>query len=249
MGYIVYWVSDFILPTLIFYNLLIKKKHNYFIFGIFFYIFIFYVFGAKIFLAILSFIIFFYYLFVFNLKLKLFFFKNCFLLYGFFACFVLILILLLIQFESFNIFDSAKYLFTRIYFIQARNFYLYYDVFNFSDFYFFTNIQLLKEFGFHEISPSKLVSSFWGKGNLTSHYLSIEGIATLGVFGIILSSFILLFILRFIDDFEHFNDKENVLFIYYFIITTYFINVNLSVIILTHGLFILIFLCFLKLEN
>ena len=157
--------------------------------------------------------------------------------------------MLLIQFESFNIFDSAKYLFTRIYFIQARNFYLYYDVFNFSDFYFFTNIQLLKEFGFHEISPSKLVSSFWGKGNLTSHYLSIEGIATLGVFGIILSSFILLFILRFIDDFEHFNDKENVLFIYYFIITTYFINVNLSVIILTHGLFILIFLCFLKLEN
>ena len=251
-GYIVYWTTDLILPLLIFYNLIKKNKINYLVASIILYIAFYLIFGSNIFLAILTIILFYFLLYKVNIKIKNFFFKDCFQLYiliGSSVALIISILYLIYLFADVSEFSTAKYFFKRIYFIQSRNFYLYYDTFNTSAHYFFTNISFLRDMGLHEITPSKLVMSKHNYGNLSSHYLSVEGIASFGVYGLILSSFILFFILRFIDKFDYFSNQDGVFNIYYFIIATYFMNINLSVILFTHGLIFLVILCFLKLEN
>tara|TARA_B100000989_G_scaffold294411_1_gene273487 strand:- start:5052 stop:6398 length:1347 start_codon:yes stop_codon:yes gene_type:complete len=251
-GYIVYWTTDLIFPLIIFYNLIKKNKKNYFLFSIIFYIAFYLIFGSNVFLAILLIILLYFLFYKVDPKIRNFFFNDSmrfYLIIGISFTLIITIIYSIYLYIGIKEFSIGHYFFKRIYFVQSRNFYLYYDTFNSAAHYFFTNISILRDIGLHEITPSKLVMSNYPYGNLSAHYLSVEGIASLGVYGLILSSFILFFILRFIDKFNYFSNQDGVFNIYYFIIATYFMNINLSVILFTHGLIFIVILCFLKLEN
>ena len=134
---------------------------------------------------------------------------------------------------------------TRLFAVQGQIFYKYVDFFQKEPLIYFSHIRLFDAwYPFKDILPVLMKHSYGG-GNLNSHFWSTEGVASLGIVGIILSSVLVFGVFLIFNSFTASKDKRVIAFLLSSQCIV-FCNVPLSVFLLTGGFLLTGFIAYLS---
>ena len=220
-GYGYYFILYIVLPTFF----LIEKKYSNLLLVTFCYLLLYFFFKTKINLLFLS-------LILFQNQFPLFFKESQNFLFKFVIVFLFASLLGSIFF-SFN-YEITSLYFERIFLVIPKNLFLVFDYLNFNKPIYLSHISLFNSYYPLQTNFYDTIKIIYGGGSATSNSYIMEGLASFGLAGLFLVTFLIIFITRFIDC--QIKIKDNDLFLIYFFQIFGFVSYPLSTQLSTYGL-------------